>query len=114
MRLKRSFKSHYLFLRIIAVVSQSSKPLTVAEIADILEIPAVTVAHCIGLHLYFEGKQISEVTIPPPLEYWAPALTDVIDREQLSPKRAGRMLAVESAMRKALAEVVESRHVAAH
>ena len=62
MRLKRSFKSHYLFLRIIAVVSQSSKPLTVAEIADILEIPAVTVAHCIGLHLYFEGKQISEVT----------------------------------------------------
>ena len=111
MRLKRSFKSHYLFLRIVAIVAQSSKPLTIAEIADILDMPAVTVAHCIGLHLYFEGKQLSEVTVPPPLDYWAPSVSDVIDRELLNPKRAGRMLAVESAMRKALAEVVETRQM---
>ena len=112
MRLKHSFKSHYLFLRIIAVVTQSTKPLTVAEIADTLEMPAVTIAHCIGLHLYFEGKQISEVTIPPPPHYWSPAATDVIDPELFNPKRAGQVLAVELAMRKALAEVVEARPTA--
>jgi hypothetical protein len=109
MRLKRSFKSHYLFLRIIALVSQSTKSLTVAEIAETLKTSADTVSHCIGLHLYFERKLVGEMTIPPPIDYWAPAATDVIGPELLDPRRAGRMFAVETAMRTALAEVVEGR-----
>jgi hypothetical protein len=112
MRLQRSFKSRYQFLRIIAVVSRSTKPLTVAEIADALGTSAASVAHCIGLHLYFESHQTSEVTIPPPLDYRAPAVTDVIDREMLNPKQPARMLAVEAAMQDALAEVVVARTLA--
>jgi hypothetical protein len=108
MGLKRSFKSHYLFLRIVAVVARSSKPLTVAGIAELLDTPAITVAHCIGLNLYFEEKKISELTIPPPQDYWAPGFTEVISCETLSPNRAGRALAVEAAVQKALAEVVEA------
>ena len=72
MRVKHSFKSHYLFVRIVAVVLKSEKPLTVAEIADILEAQAVTVAHCVGLHLYFEDNRIGELTIPPPFDYRLP------------------------------------------
>jgi hypothetical protein len=108
-RVKRSFKSHFLFVRIAAIVLNSEKRLTVAEIADILEMQAVTVAHCIGLHLYFEDNHIGELTIPPPVDYRAPHATDVIDRELFSPKRVEAMGAVEAAMAKALAEVVEAR-----
>jgi len=108
-RVKRSFKSHYLFLRIVAAVLKSEKPLTVSEIADTLETQAVAVAHCVGLHLYFEEHQISELTIPPPFDYRAPKSTDLIDRDLFSPKRVGHMIAVEAAMAKALAEVVDAR-----
>jgi hypothetical protein len=98
-------------VRIVAVVLKSEKPLTVAEIADILETQAVTIAHCIALHLYFEDKRIGELTIPPPFDYRAPLASDVIDRELLSPKRVESMVAVEAAMAKALAEVVEARSI---
>jgi hypothetical protein len=108
-RVKRSFKSHFLFVRIAAIVLNSEKRLTVAEIADILELQAVTVAHCIGLQLYFEGNQIGELTIPPPIDYRAPHATDVIDRELFNPKRVESMVAVEAAVAKALAEVIEAR-----
>jgi hypothetical protein len=112
MRLKRSFKSRYDYLRIVAVVSRSDKPVTVAEIADALEMPNIAVAHCIGLHLYCESHQTSGVAIPPPLDYWAPAATDVIDHAMLTPKLPAGMLAVEKAMSKALEEVVEFRAMA--
>ena len=92
-------KTHYLFLRIIAIVSQSSRKMTVADIARALSTPADVVAQCIGLHLYLEKKQVSELTIPPPTDYWAPRSTDVIGRDLLEPKRAGRVLAVEAARR---------------
>src|SRR5262245_17003870 len=112
MRLRRSFESRYQFLRIIAAVSRSTRPLTVAEIADTLEMSVASVAHCIGLHHYFESHRTSEVTIPPPFDYWAPAVTDVIDCEMLNPTQPTRMLAVEAAMQEALAEVVIDRRLA--
>ena len=112
MRLRRSFESRYQFLRIIAAVSRSTKPQTVADIADTLEMSVASVAHCIGLHLYFESHRTSEVTIPPPSDYWAPAMTDVIDFEMLNPTQPASMLAVEAAMQDALAEVVIARTLA--
>ena len=99
-------KSHYLFLRIIAVVSQSTKPMTVLDIADALGIRPDVIAHCVGLHVYLDRKRVAELTLPPPPDYWAPAPTDVITRELLQPKRAGRMLTLEKALRTALATVV--------
>jgi len=83
-----------------------------AEIADTLEMSVGSVAHCIGLHHYFESHRTSEVTIPPPFDYWAPAVTDVIDCEMLNPTQPARMLAVEAAMQEALAEVVIDRTLA--
>jgi len=112
MRLRRSFDSRYQFLRIIAAVSRSTRPLTVAEIADRLEMSVASVAHCIGLHHYFESHRTSELTIPPPSDYWAPAVTDVIDCEMLNPTRPAWMLDVEAAVQDALAEVVIERTLA--
>ena len=112
MRLQRSFNSRYQFLRIIAVVSRSTKPLTVGEIAEALETSAASVAHCVGLHVYFESHQTSEVTIPPPPDYWAPAVTDVIDCEMLTPKQPRRMPVVEAAMHDALADFLIDRTLA--
>jgi hypothetical protein len=99
-------KSHYLFLRIIAVVSQSKKPMTVTDIAAALEAHPDVIAHCIGLQLYLQRKRTTEMSIPPPPDYWAPAANDVITRELLEPKRAGRMLAVEKVLRTALGTAV--------
>jgi hypothetical protein len=87
---QRTPRTHYLFLRIIAVVSQSTKPMTVADIGNALQLPAVVVAHCIALHLYLEGKRVNEMTIPPPADYWVPKVGDVISRELLEPTRAAR------------------------
>jgi hypothetical protein len=102
----RQPKTHYLFLRIIAVVSQSKKPMTVTDIAGALKTHPDVIAHCIGLHLYLGRKRSAEMTIPPPADYWAPAATRVITRELLEPKRTGRMLAVEKALRSALGTAV--------
>ena len=98
----RQLKTHYLFLRIIAVVSQSTKPMTVTDIAGALETHPDVIAHCIGLHVYLGRKRTAEMTIPPPPDYWVPGVTHVITRELLEPKLAGRMLAVERALRSAL------------
>jgi hypothetical protein len=95
-------KSNYLFLRIIAVVSQSANPLTVSDIATLLKTEADVVAHCIGLHKYLQRNRAAELPIPLPSDYWAPAASDVISREMLEPKSAGRMLALEKALRHAL------------
>jgi hypothetical protein len=86
---QRTPGTHYLFLRIIAVVSQSTKPMTVADIGKALQLPADVVAQCIGLHLYLEGKRVNEMTIPPPADYWVPNVGDMISRELLEPKRPG-------------------------
>jgi hypothetical protein len=87
---KPQFKTHYLFLRIIATVAQSDKPMTVADVAHALDMPADVIAHCVGLHLYLERKRAGELTIPPPPDYWAPASNDLLTRELLEPARAGR------------------------
>jgi hypothetical protein len=100
-RHQRTPKTHYLFLRIIAVVSQSSKPMTVSDVGTALELPADVVAQCIGLHLYLERKRVTEMTIPP-ADYWVPETNDVISRDLLEPKRVGRVLAVDAAIRGAL------------
>jgi hypothetical protein len=99
---QRTPKTHYLFLRIIAVVSQSTKPMTVIDIGKALQLPADVIAQCVGLHLYLERKRVAEMTIPPPADYWVPKTNDVISRDLLEPKRAGRVLAVDAAIRGAL------------
>ena len=86
---QRTPRTDYLFLRIIAVVSQSAKRMTVADIGNALQLPADVVAHCIALHVYLEGKRVNEITIPPPADYWVPKIDEVISRELLEPKRAG-------------------------
>jgi hypothetical protein len=101
-RPQRTPKTHYLHLRIIAVVAQSTKPMTVADVSSALEVPADIVAQCIGLHLYLERKRVSQLTIPPPADYWIPKAGDVISRDLLEPKRVGRVLAVDAAIRGAL------------
>src|SRR5262245_14739077 len=52
--------------------------------------------------LYLERKRVAEMTIPPPADYWVPKANDVISRELLDPKRAGRVLAVDAAIQGAL------------
>jgi hypothetical protein len=80
-----------------------------ADIAGALETRPDVIAHCIGLHAYLGRKRTTEMTIPPPADYWAPAATNVITRELLEPRRAGRMLAVEKALWTALgAPVIET------
>jgi hypothetical protein len=103
-------KTHHLFLRIVAMVSQSTNPMTVADIGKALQLPADVVAQCIGLHLYLKRKRVIEIPIPPPADYWAPKVTDVISRDLLEPKRAGRMLAVEAAIRGALGTDGQTLH----
>ena len=85
---KPQLKTHYLFLRIIATVAQSDKPMTVVDVAKALDLPADVIAHCVGLHLYLEGKRAGQITIPPPPDYWAPSASDVLTRELLEPQRA--------------------------
>ena len=76
--------------------------MTVADIGKALELPADVVAQCIGLHLFLERKRVGEMTIPPPADYRVPNIDDVISREMLEPKRLGRVLAVDAALRGAL------------
>jgi hypothetical protein len=103
-------KTHYLFLRIIAAVAQSSTPMTVAALAKALDTDPDVIAHCIGLHLYLERKQVTEMPLPPPADYRVPALADVISGELLQPRLAGRMMAVETAIRAMGRAVVDTLH----
>jgi hypothetical protein len=95
-------QTHYLFLRIVAAVGQSSKPMTVGDLAKALKMPAMVVAQCIALHLYIERKPVAQLPMPLPADYWVPGQTDVITKKMLQPKQAGRMLAVEQVIREAL------------
>ena len=102
MREQDTPKTHYLFLRLISLVSQSSAPLTVADLGKVLDLPSEVIAQCIALHLYLERKQVEELPIPPPTDYWVPKAADVITRYMLQPRRAGEMPAVEAAIRAAI------------
>jgi hypothetical protein len=94
--------THYLFLRIIAAVGQSSAPMTVSDLGKALNADPRTIAQCVALHLYLERKRVPEMSLPPPVDYWVPGDNDVISPELLRPERAGRMLAVDAAIRDAL------------
>lgn len=89
---RRTPKTHHLFLRVVAMVSQSTKPMTVADIGKALGLPADVVAQCVGLHLFLESKCVGEMMIPPPADYRVPKIDDVISRKMLEPKRLGRVL----------------------
>ena len=94
--------THYLFLRIFAAVGQSSKRMTVSDLAQVLKTPVKVVAQCIALHLYAQRKPAAQLPLPLPADYWVPSETDVITKKMLQPKQAGRMLAVEQVIRDAL------------
>ncbi len=96
--------THYLFLRIIAMVGQSTEPMTVSDLAKGLKTLCEVVAQCIALHLHLERKAVPELLLPPPADYWVPAHTDVITPEMLRPQQAGRMLAVEKVLQDALGD----------
>jgi hypothetical protein len=90
--------THYLFLRIVALVGTSTESMTVSSLAKSLGQPTDVVAQCIALHLYFERKRVAELPMPLPVDYWVPNPTDVITSQMLRPKQAGRMLAVEKVL----------------
>jgi hypothetical protein len=94
--------THYLFLRIVAAVGQSSAPMTVSDLGRTLKADRGVIAQCIALHLYLERKRVAELPIPPPADYWVPKVTDVITPKMLRPRQVGRMRAVEAAIKEAL------------
>jgi hypothetical protein len=96
--------THYLFLRIIAMVGQSAKAMTVADLATALKTSCEVVAQCIALHLHLERKIVPELLLPTPADYWVPGETEVITSSMLRPAEAGRMLAVEKVMEDFLGE----------
>ena len=98
--------THELFRRIIATVVRTTRPMTVDDVAGALDAPVAVIAHCIGLHVYMERRQV--MTIPPPADYWLPLATEVISHEMLEPERAGRMKAAEAALRAVLAETADA------
>jgi hypothetical protein len=98
----RTPPTHYLFLRIIALVGQSTKPMTVDDLSKALNIPSDDVAQCIALHSYFEKERVAELPMPLPVDYWVPTGAEVITSQMLRPKQAGRMLAVERVLRDVL------------
>ena len=102
MREQDTPRTHYLFLRLISLVSQSSAPLTVADLGRVLDIPSEVIAQCIALHLYLERKQVEELPIPPPADYWVPKVADVITRNMLQPDPAGDMPVIDAAIRAAI------------
>ncbi len=106
MREQRTPQTHYLFLRIIAVVSQSSCPLTVVDLGKALNLPPQSVAHCIALHLYLARTRARELPIPPPVDYWVPGAADPISRNMLEPSQAGKMPVVQGAISAALDWIV--------
>ena len=99
---QQTTSTHYLFLRIIAAVGQSSAPMTVRDLGSALNADPRVIAQCIALHLYMERKRVTELPLPPPIDYWVPADKDVISPELLRPEGAGRMFAVDAAIRDAL------------
>jgi hypothetical protein len=94
--------THYLFLRIVAMVGASPRPLTVSEPSQRLKQPPGIIAGCIARHVYLEWTHSDLVPSPPPPEYWVPAATDAITSDMLRPDRTNRLFTVEEALRDAL------------
>jgi hypothetical protein len=94
--------TYYLFLRIVAMVGASPRPLTVNELSERLKQPPGIIAGCIARHVYLEWTRSDVVPSPPPPEYWVPAAGDPITSDMLRPDRTNRMFTVEEAMRDAL------------
>jgi hypothetical protein len=84
---RKQFKTHYLFLLIIATVSRASSGMTVRQIGEVLGYPPNIIAHCIGLHLYLERQNRQPVPLPPPDDYVVPGPNDIITRGMLEPER---------------------------
>jgi hypothetical protein len=92
----------YLFLRIIAAVGISRQPMTVADLAKELRTAPEIIGQCIALHLYAERKRTTEVPLPFPSDFWVPESSTRITSRMLRPRSAGRILAVEAAIRDAM------------
>ena len=102
-----SANTHYLFLRIIAVVGQSSTPMTVTDLARALKADPKVIAQCVALHSYLERNGVGEPALPPPPHYWVPGQSDVITTEMLRPRGARRLFAVDAVIRHALGVIRE-------
>ena len=96
-----SLKTHYLFLRIFAVVGQARRPISVEQIAGKLNVAPDVVAHCIGLHLYLDRTHQERLTLPVAADYWVPDPSQPISRELLDPKSAGAMAIVDAVLKRA-------------
>ena len=94
--------TNYLFLRIVAMVGASPRPLTVDDLSRRLKQPPGVIAGCIARHVYLEWTHADHIPSPPPPEYWVPAATDPITSDMLRPDRTSNMFTVEEMMRDAL------------
>jgi hypothetical protein len=83
----KQYRTHYLFLLIVATVSRASAGMTVEQIGEVLGYPPDIIAHCIGLHLYLECENRQPVPLPPPNDYVVPRPSDVITRGMLDLER---------------------------
>jgi hypothetical protein len=81
----KQYKTHYLFLLILATVSRVPSGMTVREIGEVLGYAPDIIAHCIALHLYLERQDREGIPIPPPSAYVAPGPEDIITRGMLAP-----------------------------
>jgi hypothetical protein len=79
----KTFRTHYLFLLIVATVSRTRNGLSVRQIGETLGYPPDTIAHCIALHLYLERRGREGMPIPPPSDYVVPGSEDIITRGML-------------------------------
>jgi hypothetical protein len=75
-----------LLTSIKALVSRSKDGIAIESIARQLRIAPHTIAHCIGLHLYLECRQVSGLAILLRSDDWVPRPTDVITDATLDPR----------------------------
>jgi hypothetical protein len=83
----KTYRTHYLFLLIVATVSRAPNGLTVRQIGETLGYPPDVIAHCIALHLFSERRDREGILIPPPANYVVPGPEDVITRAMLEPPK---------------------------
>jgi hypothetical protein len=75
-----------LLISIKAEVSRSKDGIAIESIARQLHVAPDTIAHCIGLHLYLECRQVSGLAILLRSGDWVPSTTDVITNATLDPR----------------------------
>jgi hypothetical protein len=81
----KTFRTHYLFLLIVATVSRVPNGMSVRDIGKTLGYAPDIIAHCIALHLYLERRNREGIPIPPPPDYVVPGPEDIITRTMLEP-----------------------------